>query len=153
MKLPSGYKIRRGCALDKALLLKFMQQTYSEMFAGQNISHLQQTVEQYFSHDTPLWCLELVGVSKPEVVGCLWAGNAIDQIHGDRHAHVFLLYVVPEHRRKGLATALMQHLETWAKQRGDRQLGLQVFTTSTPAINLYEKFGYQTQSLWMIKSL
>ncbi|CDN14416.1 GCN5-related N-acetyltransferase [Richelia intracellularis] len=65
----------------------------------------------------------------------------------------FLLYVVPEHRRKGLATALMQHLETWAKQRGDRQLGLQVFTTSTPAINLYQKFGYQTQSLWMIKSL
>ncbi|MBC5793579.1 GNAT family N-acetyltransferase, partial [Sphaerospermopsis sp. LEGE 00249] len=63
----------------------------------------------------------------------------------------FLLYVVPSHRRRGIAKALMQHIENWAKQRGDRQIGLQVFTSNTPALNLYQNLGYQTQSLWMIK--
>jgi len=80
-------------------------------------------------------------------------GNAIDQIKGDRHAHIFLLYVVPEHRRRGIATALMQYAENWAKERGDRQIALQVFQSNPPAINLYNHLGYQTQSLWMVKKI
>ncbi|BAB76235.1 GNAT family N-acetyltransferase [Anabaena sp. FACHB-709] len=86
-------------------------------------------------------------------VACLWMGNAIDQIKGDRHAHIFLLYVVPEHRRRGIATALMQYAENWAKERGDRQIALQVFQSNPPAINLYNHLGYQTQSLWMVKKI
>jgi ribosomal protein S18 acetylase RimI-like enzyme len=83
----------------------------------------------------------------------LWVGNAIDQVQGDRHAHIFLLYVVPEHRRQGIGTALMQYVENWAKARGDHQIGLQVFQTNTAALNLYNQLGYQSQSLWMVKSL
>ncbi|HEY9801388.1 MAG TPA: GNAT family N-acetyltransferase, partial [Leptolyngbyaceae cyanobacterium] len=86
-------------------------------------------------------------------VACLWMGNAIDQIKGDRHAHIFLLYVVPEHRRRGIATALMDCAENWAKKRGDRQIGLQVFQSNAIALNLYNHLGYQTQSLWMVKPI
>ncbi|TAE57301.1 MAG: GNAT family N-acetyltransferase [Nostocales cyanobacterium] len=163
-----GYSIRRGSSLDKALLVKFIQRTYQELFPDQDFSHLARTVEQYFSSDTPLWWVyKTQGTANSEEitqspvtspqslvpVACLWAGNAIDQVTGDRHAHIFLLYVVPSHRRQGIAKALMQHIEKWAKQRGDRQIGLQVFTINTPALNLYQQLGYQTQSLWMIKSL
>ena len=80
-------------------------------------------------------------------------GNAIDQVRGDRHAHIFLLYVVPEHRRIGIGTALMRYVESWARTKGDRQIGLQVFESNKAALNLYNQLGYQTQSLWMIKSL
>jgi ribosomal protein S18 acetylase RimI-like enzyme len=80
-------------------------------------------------------------------------GNAIDQLQGDRHAHIFLLYVMPEHRRRGVGSALMRHAEDWARARGDRQIGLQVFQSNRPALNLYHRLGYQTQSLWMVKSL
>ncbi|BAZ80559.1 GNAT family N-acetyltransferase [Sphaerospermopsis kisseleviana CS-549] len=186
-----GYSIRRGSTLDKALLVKFIQRTYQELFPTQDFSHLACTVEQYFSTDTPLWWVyETQGTGNreqgtegrrqeaggkyffpvtspqspvpnpqspipnpqsPVPIACLWAGNAIDQVTGDRHAHIFLLYVVPSHRRRGIAKALMQHIENWAKQRGDRQIGLQVFTSNTPALNLYQNLGYQTQSLWMIK--
>ncbi|MBP5971611.1 GNAT family N-acetyltransferase [Brasilonema sp. CT11] len=83
----------------------------------------------------------------------LWVGNAIDQVQGDRHAHIFLLYVLPEHRRQGIGTALMQYVENWARARGDHQIGLQVFQTNTAALNLYNQLGYETQSLWMVKSL
>ncbi|NJM72353.1 MAG: GNAT family N-acetyltransferase [Scytonema sp. RU_4_4] len=89
----------------------------------------------------------------PSPIACLWVGNAIDQIQGDRHAHIFLLYVAPEHRRQGIGTALMRYVEDWARARGDRQIALQVFKTNTAALNLYNQLDYQTQSLWMVKSL
>ena len=89
----------------------------------------------------------------PSPIACLWVGNSIDQVRGDRHAHIFLLYVVREHRRRGIGKALMEYVENWAFTRGDRQIGLQVFKSNQPALNLYNQLGYQTQSLWMVKSL
>ncbi|MDB9305712.1 GNAT family N-acetyltransferase [Nodularia spumigena CS-591/12] len=132
-----------------------MQQTYQELFPQQDFAHLARTVEQYFSQDTPLWWVEYLGEgdSPQSPIACLWVGNAIDQVQGDRHAHIFLLYVVPEHRRRGVGKALMQYVENWAIQRGDRQIGLQVFQSNSAALNLYNHLGYQTQSLWMLKSL
>jgi ribosomal protein S18 acetylase RimI-like enzyme len=83
----------------------------------------------------------------------LWLGNAIDQVIGDRYAYIFLLYVVPHCRQQGIGKALMRQAEDWAMARGDRQLGLQVFPHNQPALNLYSRLGYQTQSLWMVKPL
>ncbi|MCW5314824.1 GNAT family N-acetyltransferase [Nostoc sp. KVJ3] len=178
--------IRRGSTLERSLLLKFMHRTYQDLFPNEDFSHLEQTVKQYFSSDTPLWWVEEEGEqgagsreqgagSRGQGVGsrinnsipnaqfpipnsqfpiaCLWVGNAIDQVHGNRHAHIFILYVVPEHRRRGIGTALMRYVEDWAIQRGDRQIGLQVFQSNKPALNLYNQLGYQTQSLWMVKFL
>jgi len=86
-------------------------------------------------------------------VACLWLGNAVDQVRGDRHSHIFLLYVLPAHRRQGIGTALMQYAEEWARERGDCQMGLQVFVANQPAISLYQKLGYTAQSVWMVKPL
>ena len=192
-QLLPGYIIRRGSTLDRALLLKFMQRTYQDLFPNENFSHLEQTVKQYFSSDTPLWWVEEEGeqacrersrmgaesreqgeipllctlpprpLPPPHTpfpmpnahppIACLWVGNAIDQVQGNRHAHIFILYVVPEHRRRGIGRALMRYVENWAIQRGDRQIGLQVFQSNEPALNLYNHLGYQTQSLWMVKFL
>ncbi|MBD2207132.1 GNAT family N-acetyltransferase [Calothrix sp. FACHB-1219] len=168
-QLLPGYSIRLGSALNRALLVKFMQRSYQDIFPSEDFSHLAQTVEQYFSSKTPLWWVDeeeradeqgsrgefspLSPLSSPSPVACLWVGNAIDQLSGSRHAHIFLLYVVPEHRRRGIGTALMKYLENWATQRGDRQIGLQVFQSNQAALNLYDQLGYQTQSLWMVKSL
>lgn len=144
------YSIRAGSGLDRALLVKFMQRTYQELFQAEDFSHLARTVEQYFSKETPLWWVEF---SSPSPVACLWVGNAVDQVRGDRGTHIFLLYVVPEHRQRGIGKALMRYVEDWARTRGDRQIGLQVFQSNQPALNLYNQLGYQTQSLWMVKSL
>ncbi len=172
-QLLPGYLIRRGSSLDRSLLLKFMQRTYQDLFPNQDFSHLEQTVKQYFSSDTPLWWVEedadneghsdagklIFASERPPVpassspIACLWVGNAIDQVQGNRHAHIFVVYVAPEYRRRGIGTALMQYVENWAIQRGDRQIGLQVFQSNKPALNLYDRLGYQTQSLWMVKFL
>ncbi|AFY45718.1 N-acetyltransferase [Nostoc sp. PCC 7107] len=169
-QLLPGYLIRRGSTLERSLLVKFMQSTYQERFPQQDFAHLARTVEQYLSKDTPLWWVDVelrvqggkgAGEngeinqlnSSASPVACLWVGNAVDQVNGDRHAHIFLLYVVPEYRRRGIGKALMQYVENWAMKRGDKQIGLQVFQSNQPALNLYHQLGYQTQSLWMLKEL
>lgn len=155
--LGSGYRLRRGNGLDRALLVKFMQRTYQELYPAESFAHLAQTVEQYFSNETPLWWVEpdidAAHGTSVDAVACVWIGIAIDQVTGQRHPHIFLLYVSPDHRRQGIGSALMQQVETWAKERGDRQIGLQVFQQNLPARHLYEKLGYQTQALWLVKSI
>jgi len=166
VELPPGYKLRQGSTLDRAMLVKFMHRTYQELTTPEEQSHLAQTVEQYLSSDTPLWWVEAISdraVSTSTIgfparsasspIACLWLGTAIDQRQGDRHAHIFLLYVAPNHRRCGIGTALMQQAEQWATARGDQQIGLQVFQSNLAALNLYQRLGYQTQSLWMVKPL
>ncbi|NJO43204.1 MAG: GNAT family N-acetyltransferase [Cyanobacteria bacterium CRU_2_1] len=136
-----------------------MQITYQELYPDRCFSHLAQTVDQYLSTETPLWWVEPDTETQRrkdaettlEPIACLWMGNAIDQIQGDRHTHIFLLYVHPAHRRRGMGSALMRHAEAWAWERGDRQIGLQVFSHNQPALRLYEKLGYEPQSIWMVK--
>lgn len=150
-----GYHLRQGSRLDRALLLKFVYRTYREQFPDQDLGHLTPNVEQYFSPQTPLWWVDQFNrdPSRPEPIGCLWLGNAIDLADGERTAHVFLLYVAPEHRKRGIGSALMTQAEQWAMGRGDRKMSLQVFTDNQPALDLYQKLGYQPQSLLMQKIL
>jgi ribosomal protein S18 acetylase RimI-like enzyme len=144
-----GYTLKPGSPIDRASLVKFMQLTYAELFPGCGLAHFAQTVEHYFSAETPLWWVWHQG----ERVACLWVGVAIEQSSGIRHAHVFLVYVRPEHRRQGIARSLMQVAEDWARGRGDRQIGLQVFVSNQPAVNLYERLGYGVQAVSMMKYL
>lgn len=163
-----------GSGKDRALLLRFLTRSYQESFpaahtpdssaaAIQNrndFSHLAATIDRYFSLETPLWWVAPEDESarggaasyRPKIA-CLWMGNAIDQVNGDRYAHIFLLYVVPEHRRRGIGSALMKQAQQWAAARGDRQIGLQVFCHNRAALDLYRRLGYREQSLLMVKKL
>ena len=154
-----GDRIIKGSTKDKAQLIQFMMLTYQELFPNQkDFKHLATTIEQYFSTETPLWWVEFPTNLSPTShlllpIAGLWMGNAIDQITGDRYAHIFLLYVVPEYRRRGIAKKLLEQAQIWAKIRGDRQIGLQVFPQNQAAVNLYQKMGFQIQSISMLKPL
>ncbi len=148
--LPPEYRLHLGSPSDQSDLTKFIIEAYEELFPTiSDFSHLKTTVEQYLSKYTSLFWVQ----DKVSFVACLWLGSAIDQIQGARYAYIFLLYVKPSHRRQGLGKYLLETAEYWAKQRGDQQIGLQVFLNNTPALDLYEKLGYQSQSSLMIKSL
>jgi ribosomal protein S18 acetylase RimI-like enzyme len=134
------------------LLLDFLKRTYRHLYPNQTFDHLEHTVKHYFSADTPTWWVSAESDPDTPIAG-LWLGNSIDQISGDRHAYVFMLFVEPQHRRRGIGSTLMHLAEKWAAARGDRQLGLQVFVENQPALNLYEKLGFQPQALWMIKPI
>lgn len=55
------------------------------------------------------------------------------------------LAVAPEHRGKGLARIMMQHLHARAKLRGAETIRLKVDRRNTAARRLYESLGYALQ--------
>ncbi|MEB3160428.1 MAG: GNAT family N-acetyltransferase [Synechocystis sp.] len=124
------------------------------MFPEQgHFPHLNQTIDSYFSWRSPLWWVSPDGDSQEllQPIAGLWLGNAIDQVTGDRYGHVFMLYVDPNHRRRGIASALLNQAQQWGQQRGDQRLGLQVFTHNQGAIALYEKLGFTPRALLLEK--
>ncbi|MCY6493631.1 GNAT family N-acetyltransferase [Leptolyngbya sp. GGD] len=150
-----GYVLERGSGSgrDRDRLLTFMQNTYTELFPGRNFPQLESAIARFFSAETPLQWVQCSTRSGWNPIAGLWLGSAIEQGTGERQTHILLLYVMPEHRRKGIGAALVRYAETWAKMRGDRQIGLQVFETNLPALSLYQALGYGTQSRWMTKSI
>lgn len=170
--LPVGYRLRQGSTLDRALLVKFMHRTYLDIAIQTDDeprspqhppASLSRTVDHYLSADTPIWWVECDRESSPvglpsrsatlRPVAGVWVGRALDTVSGDRQAYIFLLYVAPEHRRRGIGSALMRQAEIWARAQGDRQIGLQVFHTNQPALQLYHQLGYHIQTLSLVKRL
>ncbi|KYC63185.1 hypothetical protein B4100_0345 [Heyndrickxia coagulans] len=47
----------------------------------------------------------------------------------------------------------MKKAEEWAKQKGYKELVLQVFSANEKAIKLYEMLGYEPDSMVMVKQI
>jgi GNAT superfamily N-acetyltransferase len=61
----------------------------------------------------------------------------------ERSGYVFNVSVNAAHRRHGVATELMDHLEHVARSQNRRWLALHVDKNNTPAWSLYERLGYR----------
>ncbi len=59
-------------------------------------------------------------------------------------AYVEALEVHQEYRKQGIAQALMRKLEQYAVQEGFTRLTLMVEPDNTPAVQFYQKMGWQT---------
>ena len=61
---------------------------------------------------------------------------------GAAEADILTVGVVPEHRGKGVAKALMAHITDWARAKGTTAMMLEVKIDNAEAIGLYETLGY-----------
>jgi ribosomal-protein-alanine N-acetyltransferase len=66
---------------------------------------------------------------------------------GAAEADILTVGVVPEHRGKGIAKALMTLITNWAKEQGTTAMMLEVKTDNLEAIALYESLGYSTLNI------
>jgi ribosomal protein S18 acetylase RimI-like enzyme len=76
------------------------------------------------------------------------AGFVISQIEVEENAeygHIVTINVAPKFRRKGVATKLLQEIESFLKQRSITQIRLEVREDNNPALKLYNKLDYMTQ--------
>lgn len=150
--LPPGYQLTHHLPFGRSVLRRFLEATYGELFPDQtDFTHLTLALDQYWgTHSRLLWLL-----NDPEEIpcGCLWVGQGTDLGSGSPYAHIFLLYVVPDHRRQGLGKFLMAQAEQWARQKGFDRLGLQVFTHNHGARQLYQQLGYETYAQVLVKHL
>jgi len=63
------------------------------------------------------------------------------------------IWIEPEYRRKGYATATLRRLEDEARHVGADRVGLSVWFDNPGAIELYSKLGYEPTNMWMMKPL
>ena len=155
---PDGYQLVQGSTLDRAQLITVMGRAYGELGATQ-LGHLTKTVELYLANSSTLWWLQKAGTSRvgftarqESAIGCLWLGQSVDQLTGALQAYVYLVYVDPAYRRRGLGRQLMTHAKKWATEQGYSQLSLQVFNKNEAAFALYSSLGYQpTAALLTLK--
>lgn len=80
----------------------------------------------------------LVAFENEEAVGC-GAFKKFD----DTSAEIKRMYVLPAHRNKGIAAAVLQQLEKWVKEEGYESTVLETGMKQPEAIHLYEKSGYK----------
>jgi ribosomal-protein-alanine N-acetyltransferase len=76
------------------------------------------------------------------------AGFIIAEIESqeNQYAHIVTLNVAPNYRHKGVATKLLQELETLCRERCLGDCCLEVREDNHAAIKLYHKLSYQTMS-------
>ncbi len=59
------------------------------------------------------------------------------------------LRVHPEHRRRGLGAALLEHLAAWAASQGARVMRLSAEEWNEPALTLFAGLGFRTVGAWL----
>lgn len=76
-----------------------------------------------------------------------------DFFTGSRNCHIADLAVSPQAEGTGVASALLEHAEDFAREHGCRHMTLAVFPGNERARQLYERRGYGLDLLRMAKPL
>ena len=95
----------------------------------------EETLLQAFMNGTKFF----VAVQNGKVLGYIGISCIIDE------GYIFNIAVFPEHRNKGVATALLDRVFSLAKDENLAFVSLEVRVSNTNAINLYKKTGFKEE--------
>jgi len=59
-------------------------------------------------------------------------------------AEIKRMFVLPDHRGKGIAPLVLKELESWAKELNHTSTTLETGKNNPTAVNLYQRLGYET---------
>ena len=90
---------------------------------------------------------------KGREAGFIWVAEFPRGFTGEHEAFVLDVYVDERHRGSGLGGRLMETGEEWAREQGMQGIALNVASHNAPARKLYERLGYQIESVQMSKRL
>lgn len=62
-------------------------------------------------------------------------------------AHLLNISIAADHQGHGLGRALLSHVQDTARQYGAQQMFLEVRPSNTPALRLYEGFGFNEMAI------
>lgn len=63
-----------------------------------------------------------------------------------KYCYIMDIIITENQRKKGFGTALMNSAKDWAKEQNCSFINLDVLTTNTNAISLYEKLGFMPKA-------
>jgi ribosomal protein S18 acetylase RimI-like enzyme len=83
--------------------------------------------------------LFFVALSGDSVVGTVMTG------YDGHRGWIYSLAVLPEHRRKGIASKLLSHAESRLAELGCMKINLQILSENEQVVGFYERHGYQVE--------
>jgi GNAT superfamily N-acetyltransferase len=86
-------------------------------------------------------------------IGFVFLEPAVDYFSGETHGHVGMVAVTEAAEGRGAGASLMGAAEDWARSRGYPKLTLNVFEGNQRARQVYERLGYEVETLRYIKVL
>ena len=99
----------------------------------------------------------LVAVLNEEIVGFVAAELSdmpnLPFLNPMKRCRIATIVVSKAHHRKGIGTALFEHVYKIATESGASELNLEVFTFNNKAIAFYEKLGFRNNFNRMSKAL
>ena len=96
----------------------------------------QSNIREHFKNNN----IYLVAWVDNQILGKL-VFTTSDSNHGKME-----IYIRQEFRRQGIGNELIKYLLTWSKKTKLKEIKLEVLEDNKPAINLYKKFGWQTEN-------
>jgi putative acetyltransferase len=125
---------RESPDIADALLLISELESYLEPLYPRESRH-GLSVEQLLAENVPFFVLR---THDGEPAGCVGV-----KLFGSEYAEVKRMYVRPRFRGYGFAKVLLQHIETYTRERGITCLRLETGIYQTEAIGLYERLGFR----------
>jgi ribosomal protein S18 acetylase RimI-like enzyme len=151
-------KVRPAAPADEAFLLKLTDQlgafpvprwrTLSEIAAADHSILLDALHEP-----VPDASLLVAEDDQGAALGYVFTSTREDYFTHERHAHVEVLAVETAAQGQGVGRRLMGAAEGWAKSRGYRRITLNVFAQNERARQLYERLGYEPETVHYFKEL
>ena len=140
-KTTSSSRIRSASEKDVQILVKLAEEFIpGEADAKKRIVVLNQALK---NPNYELLVAELEG----EIVGFIDQWIIQDFTHGAKLSYVHSLYVSSKHRRKGIASRLLQETIRSAKDRKVSEIHITTRFDNKPAISLYKKHGLVREHL------
>ena len=123
---------------DALLLVEEVQQEYVVRYGGRDDTPLRPT-----EFDDPDGAFYVGYVDDEPAVSGAWRRRTdVDVLGSSSTAEVKRMYVTRAHRGKGLARAMLAHLESTARAAGAEVMVLETGTAQPEAIALYDSSGY-----------
>ncbi|WP_028776950.1 GNAT family N-acetyltransferase [Shimazuella kribbensis] len=88
-----------------------------------------------------------------ELLGFLELAPYRDNLSGIDQGNIVAIAICPESEGKGVGTKLMTKAEEWARQKGYKQIVLNVFSKNYRAVNFYKHLNYEAEVVKMVKEI
>jgi RimJ/RimL family protein N-acetyltransferase len=128
-------------SFHRALSVVAKERVYIEMVDAPPLAKVAGFQSELITKKGPVY----YAVSGGQVVG--WADVFPKENPRLSHRGGLGMGLIPEFRRMGLGSKLLKEVLKHSKKFGLEKVELQVYTTNTPAIALYRKFGFEDEGL------
>jgi aminoglycoside 3-N-acetyltransferase I len=143
----AGVAIRRLGPADVSLLRK-LNALFGDAFADPETYGASQPSDAYVNDVLAKeHVVVLVALAGEEVLGGLVAYELDKLERARRELYIYDLAVHLDHRRRGIATALIEAVRDLARRRGAWVVFVQADPGDEPAVALYEKLGAREEVL------